>query len=658
MRTVLAVGLDETMLSAVEAELRHIDGVRLRASCEKEAITLASEGGIDAVLLGPAVEAPVRAAQRARAAGSRALVVVLSGPDRYEAITGALRFAPLIDDNVRSIPLDRPAVAAVEVRDAVVRERRRQAHQQTVAALNVKLADAPAVPRAAEVLGRLLDVAPIGVAVLDQHGLVRALNPKVGEILGVRERDLVAMPIGQLFPGETARWEEFMQNVSTEIAGARATFHREAGQRVEVTAARLTSSAREPGWLVVLEDVTERLRLLEELRAEEERAKAAYRAAREATRRKDEFLAMLGHELRNPLSPILTAVHLARRRGGAAERELGVIDRQVKHLVRLIDDLLDVSRITRGKIELKKEILDLASVVAKAVEMTSPLLEERRHTLTISVPRGRLWILGDSTRLSQVIANLLTNAAKYTDPGGRVEVSAEQEGGAIALCVRDSGIGIAPELLPVVFEPFVQEAQGIERAKGGLGLGLAIVKNLVELHDGRVEVQSQLGRGCEFKVVLPAHAGSAPEAQDHGKTGGREAAEGGGLETDTPRILVVDDNADAVTMLAELLQVLGYRTRTALDGPSALAVAHEFMPALALLDIGLPVMDGYELARHLRDALPDVRLVAITGYGQDADRRRTSEAGFDAHLVKPIELERLREIVVELASRSAIVGRR
>ena len=393
-------------------------------------------------------------------------------------------------------------------------------------------------------------------------------------------------------------------------------------------------------------DLTEQVRARQRAEALTREVQASEAAAAAASRAKDEFLAMLGHELRNPLAPILTALHLMRLRDGdhhATER--AIIERQAQHLVRLVDDLLDVSRITRAKIELKRRRVEVAQVVARAIEMASPLLEQRRHNLAVDVPSRGLVVDGDPARLGQVVANLLTNAAKYTAQGGQVSIAARQSGGQIAVSVRDTGIGIAPEMLPRVFDMFVQERQALDRAEGGLGLGLTIVKSLVALHGGSVEVRSEgRNRGAEFIVKLPAvnadEAGLDEAADD---PAGATAA--GGV-----RILVVDDNEDAAELLASALELTGYRTLVVHDGPAALAAVGEFEPDIAMLDIGLPVMDGYELARRLR-AEPRwsaLRLVAVTGYGQQSDRQRSEDAGFDAHLVKPIDIARLPALIDEL----------
>ncbi len=383
-------------------------------------------------------------------------------------------------------------------------------------------------------------------------------------------------------------------------------------------------------------------RLLESLLIREREARAE---AEVANRSKDEFLAMLGHELRNPLAPIVTALQLMQLRGDETlYKERTIIERQVRHLVRLVDDLLDVSRITSGKIELKRERIEISEIVAKAIEMASPLIEQRRHNLKVDIPRSGLVVEVDAVRMAQVAANLLNNAAKYTEPHGTITLQAAKEGPegqAIALRVRDTGIGLSPEMLPRVFDLFAQERQAIDRAQGGLGLGLAIVRTLVELHGGTVEARSEgYGKGSEFTVrLIAARAGDQPSP-----AGAPWAAREVAARPNALRVLVVDDNLDAAELLAESVRIMGHIPQMAHDGPAGLRIGAEFRPDVALLDIGLPVMDGYELARHLR-ALPGlelVRLIAVTGYSQEADRRQSAAAGFEGHLVKPIQLEQLQ----------------
>ncbi len=360
-------------------------------------------------------------------------------------------------------------------------------------------------------------------------------------------------------------------------------------------------------------------------------------AAREAEERKDEFLAMLGHELRNPLSPIVTALSLMDLDGGDHyRRERAIIGRQVRHMLRLVDDLLDVSRITRGKLELHRHTIDARETVRRAVEMTSPIFEQRRHALEVDLPEEPLWVDADADRLGQVISNLLTNAAKYTDPGGHVQLRAWRSAGEVRVSVRDDGVGIAPEVAPRLFELFAQGPQRLDRARGGLGLGLSIVRRLVELHGGSVRVESAgPGRGTEALIALPLASlrRSAPPPRPV-----PAAPEPG---TASARVLVVDDNADAAETIASTLEALGYTTAVAHDGPAAMREAERFAPDVAVLDIGLPVMDGYELGRRLRERHEALRIIALTGYGQERDRARALEAGFAAHLVKPVELPAL-----------------
>ncbi|MGE0548132.1 MAG: ATP-binding protein [Kofleriaceae bacterium] len=376
------------------------------------------------------------------------------------------------------------------------------------------------------------------------------------------------------------------------------------------------------------------------------REKEARAHAEMASRAKDEFLAMLGHELRNPLAPIISGLELLRmRRTIDPDRDLRVLQRQANHLIRLVDDLLDISRIAHGKIELHRERLEVSSVVAAAVETAKPLIESRSHALGVVVPEHGLVVHADRARLAQVIANLLTNSAKYTEPGGRIQLRARQAGDAVEISVTDNGIGIAPEMLATIFSMFVQERQALDRSRGGLGLGLAIVRNLVELHDGTVAVTSEgHNRGSEFVVRIPAVSATEvhveqPPAPVEPRLSGR-------------KIMVVDDNEDAAELLAVLLEQLGNTTRIAHDATGALEIFDEFAPDLAVLDIGLPSVDGYELARRIRSRTgPSVpHLIALTGYGQASDKERALRAGFDAHLVKPVEIDALQALMAELAT--------
>lgn len=370
------------------------------------------------------------------------------------------------------------------------------------------------------------------------------------------------------------------------------------------------------------------------------RIKRAEAALREADRRKDEFLALLSHELRNPLTPILTAAQILRLRADPeAQIDLDVIVRQAKHLVRLVDDLLDVSRVARGKVTLARRRVEASSIVAAAVEATRPLIEQREHRLELSVPLEGLAVEADEVRLTQVLANLLSNAAHYTPPGGRVAVSAQRDGRDVVLRVRDTGVGIDPSLMPNLFEMFTQGER--ERRAGGLGLGLSLVRALTEAHGGTVAAHSE-GPGCgsEFTVRLPASLAEtahrttpAPSHPAWERAAGEHAT----------RVLVVDDNRDVADMISRLLHIAGYETRTTNDPVAALELSAEFRPQVAILDIGMPIMDGYKLGRELRARLGDAppTLIALTGYSQDHDRRRSGEAGFALHLAKPVDADKL-----------------
>jgi PAS domain S-box-containing protein len=378
------------------------------------------------------------------------------------------------------------------------------------------------------------------------------------------------------------------------------------------------------------------------------RLKRVEQELRIADRRKDEFLATLAHELRNPLAPIrnsLQILKMPRIDSATLQQTRDMMERQVHHLVRLVDDLLDVSRVMRGKIELRKERVELASVVARAVETAMPLIEVQGHRLEISLPSESLLLDADPVRLSQVVGNLLTNSAKYTEAGGKIWLTAHQEQGEAVLSVRDNGIGIAPDMLPHVFELFVQADLASTRSQGGLGIGLTLVKNLVEMHRGRVEAHSGgLGHGSEFIVRLPLVVQEGSVSDAPASLEPRQARSPG------HRLLVVDDNKDAAISLALLLRLHGHEVQVAHDGPAGIQLALAQRPDLIFLDLGMPGMDGYEVARRIRrtPALERITLAALTGWGQQEDRRRTAEAGFDHHLVKPPEPKALEAVLANL----------
>ena len=360
----------------------------------------------------------------------------------------------------------------------------------------------------------------------------------------------------------------------------------------------------------------------------------------EANRRKDEFLAMLAHELRNPLAPIRNASEILARRladDPQMKRTVNLVKRQVTHLARLVDDLLDVSRITQGRIELRRAPQELAPILAQARESVEPLLREKKHVLLVSTSFEPLYVYGDHARLVQSVANVLTNAAKYTDPGGEIRLELRRQNEQAVIVVSDTGVGIAPELLPRVFDLFVQGDRSLDRSQGGLGIGLSVVKRLVEMHEGQVTAFSEgPGRGSVFEIHLPlieAPAGSQDRPSDR--------------TIQAKRILIVDDNVDAANSLAEMLQIDGHITEVVYTGRDALSCALARPADVILLDIGLPDMNGYEVAARMRPKIGPAQLIALTGYGQTEDVRRATEAGFDAHLIKPVDFDELERIIAE-----------
>ncbi|HBI47060.1 MAG TPA: hybrid sensor histidine kinase/response regulator [Planctomycetales bacterium] len=378
--------------------------------------------------------------------------------------------------------------------------------------------------------------------------------------------------------------------------------------------------------------------------------KQAEESLKEADRRKDEFLATLAHELRNPLAPIRNGLQVMRLAGDdgkslAPIREM--MERQLGQMIRLVDDLLDLSRIGRGKIELRNEQLTVAAVIEAALETSRPLIEAARHQLVVHLPADPLWVMGDLIRLAQVVSNLLNNSAKYTPEGGHLWLTVERRDDRALIRVRDDGMGIPADMLPKIFEIFTQVDRNLERSQGGLGIGLTLVRQLIGMHDGTVEAFSEgVGKGCEFVVSLPL----APIQQPADRNGKPQDESTSSPKSPARRILVVDDNKDSADSLGTLLRVIGNEVRTAYDGPSALETAKEFRPAVVLLDIGLPGMSGHEVARKMRETPEgkEALLIAQTGWGQEEDRLRSTEAGFDAHLTKPLDLAALQSVLAKL----------
>jgi CheY-like chemotaxis protein/two-component sensor histidine kinase len=372
------------------------------------------------------------------------------------------------------------------------------------------------------------------------------------------------------------------------------------------------------------------------------RAKSAEEKLQEANRRKDEFLAMLSHELRNPLAPIVTSAQVLEKVAPNDSRIAWVrevIERQVAHLAGLVDDLLDVSRITQGKITLHREAVELGKVIEHSLEIVRPLFDSKHHVLSVALPETPVWVHGDFSRLSQIFSNVLHNAAKYTADGGDIALNVEVDRGSVSVRVRDNGIGIEPQFLPHVFEVFTQGYRGLDRSQGGLGVGLAVVRRLIELHQGEVNITSDgPAQGTEVSVRLPCIS----EVVHHAALQPPPTASRGGK-----RVLVVDDNADAAESIAVLLEIEGHEVKAVTDAMQALSCLETFAPHVAIIDIGLPGMNGYELAAGIRSnrTLPKPLLIALTGYGQAEDFDRSRDAGFDHHFVKPAELRAIQAAI-------------
>jgi CheY-like chemotaxis protein len=385
------------------------------------------------------------------------------------------------------------------------------------------------------------------------------------------------------------------------------------------------------------------------------RSKAAEEKLQEANRRKDEFLAMLSHELRNPLAPIVTSAQVLDKVAPGDTRIAWVrevIERQVTHLAGLVDDLLDVSRITQGKITLHREAVELGKVLEHSLEIVRPLIDSKRHALSVQLPETPVWVFGDFSRLSQIFSNVLHNAAKYTTDAGSIELVVLVDRGSVSIRVRDNGIGIEPQFLPHVFEVFTQGYRGLDRSQGGLGVGLAVVRRLIELHQGEVNIMSDgPGLGTEVSIRLPC---ISEVVQHPGVEAPRPRARGG------KRILIVDDNADAAESIAVLMEIDGHEVKTVTDAMQALACLETFAPQIAIIDIGLPGMNGYELAAGIRAnrSMPKPMLIALTGYGQAEDFDRSRDAGFDHHFVKPAEIQAIQAAIDDQSDDAKVEERR
>jgi PAS domain S-box-containing protein len=532
-------------------------------------------------------------------------------------------------------------------------------------AAGLSLPPNPAVP-SIEQLQVVADNVPSLVSYIDAGGRYRFVNTAYERWFGYSREEILGRHVRDVI-GEEA-WRTIERYVSAALGGAAVHYeakvpYRNRGTRwIDATyTPDVERSGSVRGLIACVNDITERkeleIQLLENateqqdvaeaLRASEARYRELAEQLQAADQRKNEFLALLAHELRNPLAPIRNGLHLVRIANDAIAREraCAMMDRQLRHLVRLVDDLLDVSRITRSKLELRREAVELATVVRNAVEASGELIDSFDHELLVELPDEPVTLDADPVRMTQVISNLLNNAAKYTNPGGRLEVRAWRDAGEAVISVRDSGIGIANENLERVFELFSQVHGDPPRATGGLGVGLSLVRGLVQMHGGTVEARSEgLGGGSEFIVRLPASAQKQREETDPAEPNGSALPR---TPPRTKRVLVVDDSRDNAESLGQLVRSMEHEIELAYDGPSAVAAAERFAPDVVLLDIGLPGFDGYEVARRIRSSAQgrDARLIAITGWGQASDKRRAWAAGFDAHLTKPVDPAALLSII-------------
>jgi len=496
---------------------------------------------------------------------------------------------------------------------------------------------------------RLFESAQDGILILDAQTLkIIDANPFMTDLLGYSHAELLGKELWEigLFKDKEASQAAYRElQANGFIRYDNLPLETRSGQKVEVEfVSNVYAEFVQQVVQCNIRDITERRCL--ERRLQEQAAALA-----DLDHRKDEFLAMLSHELRNPLTPVLNAVEVLQSETGENPRQQkaqAIIERQVGQLTHLVDELLDVSRTITDRIQLRREQVALCDILERAVETVRPLIDQCHHELTVSLPTDPIWLYADAARLEQVVTNLLTNAAKYTNEGGHIWLSVQQEGDQAVLSVRDTGVGIAPAFLPHLFDLFTQAERSSDRSQGGLGIGLALVKRLVEMHEGTIVVSSTLGRGSEFVVRLPVDLAAASRKTPPPQT---EIAKPTGAVL---RVLIVDDNVDAAGALELLLQASGHLVRVAHTGPTGLAAALDFRPDVVLLDIGLPELDGWKVAERIRQqpSLDDIVLVAMTGYGQNRDRQRSQRAGFDHHFVKPVQSGTLRQFLATVSKKA------
>ncbi len=481
----------------------------------------------------------------------------------------------------------------------------------------------------------------------DPRGIISDVNKQMEELTGCTRDELIGAPFKDYFTNPD-RAEAGIKLVLSEgkVKDYELTARARDGQETVVSYNATTFYDRDrklQGVFAAARDVTERSRLEKQMLLQSAELSDLHR-------RKDEFLAMLSHELRSPLAPISNAVQILGMQHGnenEVQREArGIIERQTSQLRHLVDDLLEVSRITTGMVQLRKVSVAVGDIMKSAIETVRPQIDQRKHDMTVSIPPDPIWLHADAARLEQVIVNLLTNAAKYTDVSGKIWLSAEQVGDECLLRVRDTGVGITPELLPCIFDLFTQAERSLDRSQGGLGIGLALVQRLTELHGGKVEVSSTLRQGSEFLIRLPIEKFHSTAMPSH-------PVETPVQKSHPLRVLIVDDNVDTVLSFSMLLKASGSEVKTAHDGPTAVKIAQEYVPDVVLLDIGLPGLNGYEVARQIRKqpSLRNVVLVALTGYGQESDKQASTEAGFNHHLIKPARIAEIRQILETVAER-------